>query len=316
MIKKRDRQALRYLWFTIFGSIAIAALLGAGFLLLNPQILRPAAAVATLAATTSVPAKRPAVEPAIPSKRQSSNTTPTPEIAAPLPNRAPNDPPLTTNVPPLDNPTTDSVTVAQPAIPTSSPPIPEVKVSRAEIEQLIAALNATRTALGEANFAAAKSSLQTADALAKFPKHKEVVARLSMVSKLVEQFQDSVRNAVLTMQAGETLRVGTSTQVTLVEAKGDRVVLRIAGMNKTFLLSDLPPGLALALADQRLPTSDPTAKIAKGAYLLTHKRADRDTLEKATALWQEAQAAGAEMTALLPFLKDNDVDLKGDSTPE
>jgi predicted xylose isomerase-like sugar epimerase len=45
--------------------------------------------------------------------------------------------------------------------------------------------------------------------------------------------------------------------------------------------------------------------VVKGAYLLVHKRADSETHEKARSLWNDAQAAGANISHLMPFLSDS-----------
>jgi hypothetical protein len=128
----------------------------------------------------------------------------------------------------------------------------------------------------------------------------------------VKQFRDAIVAAVKGMQAGETFKVGNSTQVSFVEGLHDKVILRIAGMNRTYPFNDMPPGLALAIADFKLPASNPMSRVVKGAYLLLHKRADSETQEKGRALWQDAQAAGANIAHLMPFLTDHYADFSKD----
>jgi hypothetical protein len=101
--------------------------------------------------------------------------------------------------------------------------------------------------------------------------------------------------------------------VSFVEATVDKIVLRVAGMNKTYSFNDLPPGLALALADFKLPAADPASNVSKGAYLLVHKRSDSETREKAQALWEQAQSAGTNLTHLMPSLEDNYAKLSEDA---
>jgi len=115
------------------------------------------------------------------------------------------------------------------------------------------------------------------------------------------------------MKGGETFKVGNSTQVAFVEGFSDKVILRIAGMNRTYPFNDTPPGLAVAIADFKLPQSSPASRVVKGAYLILHKRADSETQEKGQALWQEAQAAGANVGHLMPFLTDDYADFLKDA---
>jgi hypothetical protein len=115
------------------------------------------------------------------------------------------------------------------------------------------------------------------------------------------------------MKAGESFKVGASTQVSFVEADTQRVILRIAGMNKTYKLNDLPPGLALALIDFKLPPSDAQSKLLKGAYLAVHKRSDTETQAKARQLWEEAATAGQDTSHLLRLLSEKHADLLKDA---
>jgi hypothetical protein len=61
----------------------------------------------------------------------------------------------------------------------------------------------------------------------------------------------------------------------------------------------------MAIADLKLADSNPVTRVVKGSYLLVHKRADAELIEKAISWWQEAQARGLDMTHLLPFLTDD-----------
>jgi hypothetical protein len=83
------------------------------------------------------------------------------------------------------------------------------------------------------------------------------------------------------------------------------VIFRISGMNRTYALEDLPPGLAVVVADMKLPEANPKSKIVKGAYLALHQRGDSQTIDKARSLWEEAKAAGANVDNLLPLLDDD-----------
>ncbi len=193
-----------------------------------------------------------------------------------------------------------------PPLPAPMPPPPPAPLpTRAEVMELVKLLDIAKVALSEQNFAEADESLAKAEALAKLPKHQEAVSRLKQVGGYVKQFRDAVAAAVQGFEAGATFMVGTSTQVAVVEGFPDKVILRIAGMNRTFPFREMPPGLAVAIADQKLDGADPVSRVVKGAYLLVHKRADDESRDKARTLWNEAQAGGVDMAPLMPFLTDD-----------
>jgi hypothetical protein len=184
------------------------------------------------------------------------------------------------------------------------------------VEALVKALTTAKAALGEQNFKAADLQLAKAEAVAKLPAHKQAVARLTKLADYLTHFREVLVSAAKGMEAGSSFKVGTSTQVSMVEATADKVIVRIAGMNKSYPYSELPPGLALTLADQRLAANDPAGNVMKGAYLLVHKRATSKETDKARELWQQAVAAGTDISDLLPLLDENYSELLKDVTPE
>jgi hypothetical protein len=197
-------------------------------------------------------------------------------------------------------------------------PVPVPTATRAEAESLIKALQAAKEALGEQRFPAADLHLKQAETLARLPKHQDAVARLKLVGIYVKQFRDAVDAAVEAMQGAENIKVGTSAQVGFVDKSPGHVVFRVAGVNKNYERSELPPALALAVAERKLPQSNPASLIVKGAYLLVHKQPDADTkareIEKAKTLWQEAEAAGGDVARLLPFLTEDYAEFIKDAT--
>jgi len=242
---------------------------------------------------------------AVPQARSTNTITSTPDPA----------PPKSTNVAPTSSPTHPPAPASSPS--RSSPPTaPPPTIIREEAQALIKALETAKAALAEQNFKLADAQLANAESLARLPKHREVVARLREVAGYVKQFRQAVAAAVQGMQAGESFKVGNSTQVAFVEGSADKVVLRIAGMNRTYPLNNMPPELALAIADFKLAASDPSSRVAKGAYLLVHKQADSIERQKAMALWQEAQRLGTNVSHLMPFLNDNYADLLKDVPAE
>lgn len=225
---------------------------------------------------------------------------------------APETPPSTPN-PPAPEPTTPTPDPA-PTPPTPEPPapMPEMeapKVTRADLLALSKALKTARAAVSEHNFDEADKQLKAAEKLAKTPELAAMVDRLWQINDMARQFREAVSAAIQSLDAGEVITVGNSTQVAIVETFPDKVIVRIAGQNRTYPIENLPPGLAVSLADMKLDTSDPNNRVIKGAYLLSGKDVNPDALSKAKTWWEEAQLGGVDVSHLMPFLTD-DYELK------
>jgi len=176
--------------------------------------------------------------------------------------------------------------------------------TKEELVQLGKALQDAKAATGEFNFDDADAALAKAEKLAKLPDHKAKLARLKEVKGLVKQFHDRLVEAAVGMDGGASFKVGTSTMIAMIEANPKQVILRVAGQNKTYQYSDLPVGLAAALADMKLEGSDPVSRVVKGAYVASHRSSTPDQLQQAKSWWDEATLGGADVTHLMPFLTD------------
>jgi len=208
---------------------------------------------------------------------------------------------------PLPNPTPPVPVTVTPPIPT--PPVPVTPViDKPTREQLIAlgkALTNAKAALSEQNFTEADRSLADAEKLAKLPEHQAKVGRLKVVGQYVRQFRHAIEEAVKTMEAASSFKVGSSTQVGVVETFPNKIIIRSAGVNKTYLFEDLPPGLAVAIANMKLDMGDPVSKVVTGAYIVVDKRSDSEDLGKAKTMWDEARAAGIDIGDLPLVLTDH-----------
>jgi uncharacterized membrane protein len=197
---------------------------------------------------------------------------------------------------------------ARPVPAESSTPPQAAAPTRAEVEKLIKALEAARMALAEYQFTTADEHLAQAERLAKTEQQQQAVGRVRRLADLLAAFRQALLAQLQSMQGGETFKVGTSTQVTLVEASESRVVVRMAGMNRSFPISELPVGLALAIADLRFRQGDPAGLQAKAAFLIAQKRPTDDTRQKARSLLEEVQSAGADVSDLMRLLDENYAD--------
>ena len=146
--------------------------------------------------------------------------------------------------------------------------------------------------------------MAAAEPLAKLPEQKAKLARLKEVANYVKQFRTAVETAAKELDAGATFKVGSSTMVAMVEALPDKVTIRSLGQNRTYPYADLPPGLAVALADLQLDGTDPVNRVIKGAYLAVDKRNTSEAQQKAKTWWEEAQLGGVDISHLMPFLTD------------
>jgi hypothetical protein len=299
--RRRERNSATFLFLTVSTSVALLVIAGAVYLRWQ---------------------KRPAQQPPLAERRVEPRSAdhrserPSRRVIEPRPEIPRNHrPPLIVEPEPMTNVVSESPAPA-PSEPAPAPETPAQPppIQRADVERLIKALETAKTALSEQNFQFADAELAKAESIAVHPNHRAAVARLKELRGYVKQFADAVAGAAHGLEAGESFKVGTSTQVSFVEAKDDRIVLRIAGMNKTYRFDDLPPGLALALVDFKLPPGDPETKVLKGAYLLVHRRSDSETHAKARELWQQAQASGRDMSLLLPLLTENYADFLKDAT--
>ncbi len=190
--------------------------------------------------------------------------------------------------------------------PEPPPAKPVPRPSREDIAALSKALETARTALGEQHYDVAKTELAKAATLAKLPGHVARVERLQMLSHYAQEFRAALRDAVKKLKAGEAITVKNTT-VGVVETfpNEDKIILRIAGMNRTYRFEDLPIGLAVALADMWLDQKQPGTLIIKASYVLAHKSATDEMRQKARQWLDEAKGNLPELVLqLLPVLDD------------
>lgn len=173
-----------------------------------------------------------------------------------------------------------------------------------ELKLLGETMTAARAALGKQQFEEADELIAKAETLAKMEEHQAKVARLKEVANYVKQFRHAIDEAVKALQPTDTFKVGTSTQVIVVEKGPNTLVVRTAGANKTWMLDALPQGVAVALADQWLDPANPVNRVIKGAYVAVDKPDDADSRQKAKTWWEEAQLGGVDVSHLMPFLTD------------
>ncbi|MBW8886050.1 MAG: hypothetical protein JF612_15030 [Planctomycetia bacterium] len=205
---------------------------------------------------------------------------------------------------------------SQPAVETNDTATPKPVASlderRAKLQSLVQALETAKAALGEQDFGLADEQLKRAASLAELPKHRAAVARLAEIGGYAKQFRDALALAVRSMQAADTFKVASGTEVAFVEGFPDKVTLHVLGVNTTYSFREMPPALALAISDRKLSARNPASAVVKGAYLAVHKQDDSRVREKAKTLWEEAEAGGIKTAHLMAFFTDNYADFLND----
>jgi len=158
---------------------------------------------------------------------------------------------------------------------------------------LAKALTTARTALGEFNVEGAQQELAKAEKLPMLPDHALKYDRLRQLAHNVGEFRGALGESAKTLQGGQTIVVAT-TMVGIVETfpGQDRIILRVAGANRTYRFSDLPVGLAVALADQWLAKDQASSHLIRASYVVAHRNVNDEMKDKAR---QWLDIAGREL---------------------
>ena len=123
-----------------------------------------------------------------------------------------------------------------------------------------------------------------------------------------------LRQAIQGLEGGSEIKISSTTVLAVVEVKQDSLILRVAGTNRTYLIDELRPGIAVAIIKQSYDLNEPSTWAMLGAYIATLPTTgnDADDLAKATEYWQDAINRGAKLAELPKILKDDYEQLKGD----
>jgi hypothetical protein len=162
-----------------------------------------------------------------------------------------------------------------------------------------AALLQVRQALAGRDLPGLKTALATAGGLKGEPPYDEQLARLELLSQYVEAFWQGVdAGATKALNAGELDVDGTRCAV--VDYDRRLFIVRVAGENKRYSLTTIPPKLALVLAQLELPAGNASNQVCFGAFLAMDAKGDR---RKAREMWQAAAAKGGDIRGLLAELE-------------
>ena len=269
---------------------------------------------------SSLPTGRPTPIPAVTPMPVQPSPAPAPMPVSPMPEvspmPSPEAPPPMAPMPEVKPETKPDPMPAPVPSPPQPPPMPAPiltpapTLSPVEPAALGKALTLGRAALGEQNFEEADKFIAEAQSLARLPEHQAMVARLKEIAGYVRQFRRAVEAAAHSFEAAESFTVGNSTRVAVVEVLPDKIILRHTGQNKVYPYAELPPGLAVAIADHKFDGMDPMSRVIKGAFYAVSKGDQVALRQKAKTWWEEAQLGGVDLTHLMPFLTES-YDLTG-----
>ncbi len=192
-----------------------------------------------------------------------------------------------------------------PLIGESRVPVPSIGLTDEEKATWFELLTQARQLIGEQKYQLAKEKTGTARSLAKSETQLAQLGRLEAAQILASDLQTAMVRAIAGLGAGESFLIGTSTQASFVEGDSTHLVVRIRGQNQSFTLTELPVGLAFAVADLKMPDS-PTSKACKAAFTLFHPGAASNdlALQRARTLMSEAISSGSVPDDMLSIFTD------------
>jgi len=220
-------------------------------------------------------------------------TTPAPAMPEPV-KPAPTQPePMK---PEMTKPEVTKPEPAMPEPPKPEPPKPEPTVATPEQQkEIFAKLAEVRVLLGERKFPEAKQALAKVKELAMTPDMQELHIGMELVVDYAEQFWQAVQSSMRTLK-GEIM-VGSSL-ANVVNSEASEITIRIAGANKNFKFTNLPPGLALAIA-QKWFDNKPANKAVLGAFYYVSKTG---SIDEARKYWNEAGSGGIDVKFMQKLL--------------
>ena len=121
------------------------------------------------------------------------------------------------------------------------------------------------------------------------------------IELLLEQFWKQVIDSSVAIPAGQPIEVAGYT-IGFVDGTKEFVILRIDGTNVKFDYEFLPPGIAMALADQGAVDDVPTYRMQKAACYAIHKHVDPNYRQRALAFANQAAADGHDPMPVRQFV--------------
>ena len=201
-----------------------------------------------------------------------------PNKSTPMPSTDSQSPSMASDPVPVVSPTPSMVAEAPavtpametPPDPVSVPPQPsEEEMKRGE--QAVAILIKT---ILERRLTTPDDAIQTAEQAAVADNHLAQVDQLRRMVTYAREYDRGLRAGSAKLNAGETFELTPGQPVNVVEGRSDMIVIRAAGKNKEFSLTDPPLILAHALVRFSLDVKHPTTQAFRAAYQALAKNAN------------------------------------------
>lgn len=188
---------------------------------------------------------------------------------------------------------------AKPPVPEAKPaPKPEPAVDPQKQRALSQALTDARASLAEFDLQAAQNFLTTAAKYVQNGDDKAQIDRLKAIRSNLEEFWKTMSQIVKRLQPTDEISI-RDTMIVVVEAGPDLLTIKAAGQVREYTpLTNMPYLLVTTLADRQFG-KDPASKAIYASYMAVHPKGDR---QRARQLWEEAIAAGVDVSFLLPEL--------------
>jgi hypothetical protein len=181
-------------------------------------------------------------------------------------------------------------------------------LSAAEFDDRAAAL---RASMAQRDLLAAKEKLAELKVAAKSEAEQATAERLDLLSGYLFDFWKSVDEGGRTLRGTDELVIsGKRVAVVEYDAAQSLLILRVEGQNKRYTLRQMPPRVALTLAERVLKPGAPQNEVFFGTFLAMDGKGDRKLAREA---WEKAARGGIDVKHLLPELQ---VPLPGGATIE
>ena len=179
--------------------------------------------------------------------------------------------------------------------------------SEAQWQEFRTHYRAARAALVRHDFPKVEEEIAAMRATKVPSEAQAIFERLVLVAGYARQFHARLGEALSQLKGSEELTVMTQDgerRCAVVEATPEVLVLRVAGRNRRFPVSDLPSTLALTLVHRVLDATDPVTSVVDGAYLATLPEPTDREVAQAKEWWRQARSRGVDIGNLEAFFDD------------
>jgi hypothetical protein len=145
-------------------------------------------------------------------------------------------------------------------------PDPKPKPPSAESKEWLALMKQAREAIDARKFDVYEEAINEAIKTAKTANGEKMAARLDQIGQLYKMYVvEAFPEAKSKTRGASSLKIG-KTEVSIVETTPEKIILRRAGKNESHEWQKLPFGVAVAISDLGLSTTEPTDLAARAIF--------------------------------------------------